>query len=318
MKGSHQMKNLLSIIGLCLGLATSLSACELYLGEHRGGREPRDGGDWVECRNDGAYRCNLDGCYWFSSTCPDQPNYECKTSEDCAAGCYCAADGTCVEAGFCASDADCGPGYTCNEQRSACEPNTNGCTSDADCAMGTVCNLSNNKCEAKPQPACGDGVVNEGEICDDGNTTAGDGCSADCKSNEACGNGIVDAVTGEQCDDGNRANGDTCSSTCKTSGPISCAGAITCNRTPPVCTRDSVPLIQDGCYTGTCKLVTECDAPPVCAALRLEANCTTRPDCEAIYNGINCRRPDGTACRAGDASCVCESFRFASCEAAGN
>ena len=29
-------------------------------------------------------------------------------------------------------------------------------------------------------PACGDGILDGGEICDDGNTTSGDGCSANC------------------------------------------------------------------------------------------------------------------------------------------
>jgi cysteine-rich repeat protein len=50
-----------------------------------------------------------------------------------------------------------------------------------------------------PSPGhCGDGVRDPGEACDDGNTTGGDGCSADCKSTEVCGNGIVDP--GEECD----------------------------------------------------------------------------------------------------------------------
>jgi cysteine-rich repeat protein len=29
-------------------------------------------------------------------------------------------------------------------------------------------------------PTCGDGILDAGEVCDDGNTTGGDGCSADC------------------------------------------------------------------------------------------------------------------------------------------
>lgn len=33
-------------------------------------------------------------------------------------------------------------------------------------------------------PRCGDGIVDAGEICDDGNTSGGDGCSADCSSNQ--------------------------------------------------------------------------------------------------------------------------------------
>ena len=49
---------------------------------------------------------------------------------------------------------------------------------------------------------CGDTQVSSltGEQCDDGNQVGGDGCSADCRSTEVCGNGIVDAVADEQCD----------------------------------------------------------------------------------------------------------------------
>jgi cysteine-rich repeat protein len=33
-------------------------------------------------------------------------------------------------------------------------------------------------------PRCGDGILDAGEVCDDGNTSGGDGCSADCKSTQ--------------------------------------------------------------------------------------------------------------------------------------
>jgi cysteine-rich repeat protein len=67
---------------------------------------------------------------------------------------------------------------------------------------------------------CGDGVVGydaagRPEVCDDGNQVGGDGCSADCQSNETCGNGIVDYLVGETCDDGAPGrSGDGCSSRC--------------------------------------------------------------------------------------------------------
>src|SRR5204863_2664128 len=48
---------------------------------------------------------------------------------------------------------------------------------------------------------CGNNFITSPEVCDDGNTFNGDGCSADCLSNEVCGNGIVDPADGEQCDD---------------------------------------------------------------------------------------------------------------------
>ena len=66
------------------------------------------------------------------------------------------------------------------------------------------------------QPGCGNYVVEVGEQCDDGNHVDGDGCSQDCKSNEQCGNGVVDDIRGEQCDDGNLASHDGCDSQCRT------------------------------------------------------------------------------------------------------
>ncbi len=62
---------------------------------------------------------------------------------------------------------------------------------------------------------CGNQFVTGTEVCDDGNTVNGDGCSADCLSTEACGNGIVDPAKGEQCDDANAVDGDGCQASCK-------------------------------------------------------------------------------------------------------
>lgn len=60
-------------------------------------------------------------------------------------------------------------------------------------------------------PRCGNGIVDDGEACDDGNPTNGDHCEADCTL-PRCGNGIVD--DGEQCDDGNAIDGDGCETSC--------------------------------------------------------------------------------------------------------
>jgi cysteine-rich repeat protein len=46
--------------------------------------------------------------------------------------------------------------------------------------------------------SCGDAITSAREACDDGNQKSGDGCSADCKTIERCGNGIMEP--GEECD----------------------------------------------------------------------------------------------------------------------
>jgi cysteine-rich repeat protein len=61
---------------------------------------------------------------------------------------------------------------------------------------------------------CGDGLISGDEMCDDGNTIGGDGCAANCRSLELCGNTIRDEAAGEECDDGNLASHDGCSSGC--------------------------------------------------------------------------------------------------------
>jgi hypothetical protein len=52
----------------------------------------------------------------------------------------------------------------------------------------------------------------------------------------------------------------------------------------------------------------------VCTHINDEADCIGRGDCAATYNGINCTKPDGTACHSGDTNCTCQSYVFASCE----
>jgi cysteine-rich repeat protein len=63
-------------------------------------------------------------------------------------------------------------------------------------------------------PGCGNRALDPQEVCDDGNTQNGDGCSSDCRSDETCGNGIVDPSVGENCDDGNTVSGDGCRANC--------------------------------------------------------------------------------------------------------
>jgi cysteine-rich repeat protein len=79
---------------------------------------------------------------------------------------------------------------------------------DGDTADGDGCSA-----DCRSEEICGNGTPDPGEECDDGNTEDGDGCSADCRSEEICGNGTPDP--GEACDDGNTEDGDGCSATCE-------------------------------------------------------------------------------------------------------
>jgi cysteine-rich repeat protein len=61
---------------------------------------------------------------------------------------------------------------------------------------------------------CGNAELEPGELCDDGNLVSGDGCSADCRSREVCGDGFADPTLGEACDDGNTLGRDGCAPGC--------------------------------------------------------------------------------------------------------
>jgi cysteine-rich repeat protein len=93
-------------------------------------------------------------------------------------------------------------------------------------------------------PVCGDRILHALEVCDDGNTLGGDGCSADCLSDETCGNGYVDAALGEVCDDGGTLDGDGCSADCLSDE--SCGNSILDTAAGEVCD-DWGTLGGDGC-----------------------------------------------------------------------
>jgi hypothetical protein len=275
------MKKLVHSLGLMVAVATvsMLAGCDLYFGSHDNGSST-----WSYCGSDGYYQCHGDSCTWVSATCPSGSSsgsagsgYECTSSTDCAAGCYC-ANGTCNEGGFCATDADCGSGYHCNTSRSSCEPNPPGCGSNADCATGSTCNTTNGLCT---------------ETCT---------CNSDASAKQQ-GFDYCDE-TRMTCEKGIDPNG-------------SCAGApgLNCSTTAPKCPTGQVPLIDGttGCYNGQCELYASCAATPVCENINDESDCLGRTDCSATYTGMNCHKPDGSACHSGDANCTCASFTFAAC-----
>ena len=93
---------------------------------------------------------------------------------------------------------------------------------DAGRADGDECDDGHGRCYSGAclPITCGDHLVDPGtsvvgaEQCDDGNTSSLDHCSADCRSNEQCGNGVVDGLLGETCDDGNLLSHDGCNDGC--------------------------------------------------------------------------------------------------------
>jgi len=191
----------------------ALAGCGLYIGH---GSEP-DPEPTTYCDQDGLHECTGDDCRWVGPTCDG--TFTCTRHLDCAAGCYCAS-GTCAEAGFCGSDADCTAGFTCDRDRSSCEP----------------------------------------------------------------------------------------------VGP-SCGGDVVCTATAPACPDHQVPLVENGCYSGACRAIADCEGAPRCGMLAHEDDCLARSDCGGVYEGLDCEKPDGSACHAGDSGCVCASFVCASCEA---
>lgn len=113
---------------------------------------------------------------------------------------------------ICPLESTCHQG-TCVEQAAvtACRDLTDGATCNFNGVTTALC--EDQVCVAV---GCGTGRLNpaSSEVCSDTNRDNGDGCNADCSSNETCGNGVIDQYKGEACDDGNRINGDSCQNTC--------------------------------------------------------------------------------------------------------
>lgn len=270
------MKKLLHSFGLAIAIAGALAGCDLYFGD-----KGHSNDNWNYCAADGYYTCKGDSCVWVSATCPaggGGSGYSCTSNSNCASGCYCSASGVCTEGGFCTKDADCGPGYHCDPSRSSCEPNTppSTCQYDNQCPQGQYCSPQTNTC------------------------TATCTCTTDQQA-IAGGFGWCD-VSRMTCLPGQNPAG-------------TCAGdaSSTCTTAPPSCPPGQVGLLLDGCWTGQCHDIATCNLPPVCTHLNDEPDCLSRTDCSAVYNGLNCKKPDGTICHSGDTNCTCAQYVFASC-----
>lgn len=124
----------------------------------------------------------------------------------------------CVDAGTTkCGDLLCPPGLVCASTQEACVlPSQNDACDGLQ--EGDACTFSAGAgfCNGGTcfDSRCANGILEGAEVCDDGNARSGDGCSADCMSDETCGNGIIDMVD-ERCDDGNLESGDGCQRDCQ-------------------------------------------------------------------------------------------------------
>ncbi|WP_075207702.1 DUF4215 domain-containing protein [Archangium violaceum] len=120
----------------------------------------------------------------------------------------------------CASGLLCPAGERCSADQQSCIKTECG-DGILQAQFGEVCDDGNisdkDGCSAdcKSTETCGNNIIDPGEKCDDGNNDSSDGCSANCRSTEVCGNNIIDAHLGEVCDDNNKDSGDGCSADCK-------------------------------------------------------------------------------------------------------
>ncbi|MEO8184204.1 MAG: DUF4215 domain-containing protein [Deltaproteobacteria bacterium] len=155
-----------------------------------------------------------DGC---TGACNLEPNFACTTvGEPCTSTIAC-GDGSVAGTEAC----DDGNNFDTDGCSATCtvEP-AFGCTTGAG---GT------SACIPIQNAACGDSTVSAGEQCDDGDTDAGDGCSATCQVEAEfvcsvvgqqceqiayCGDGFLKGDGSEDCDDGNRSPVDGCDGSC--------------------------------------------------------------------------------------------------------
>jgi hypothetical protein len=89
--------------------------------------------------------------------------------------------------------------------------------------------------------------------------------------------------------------------------PGNCFDEVLCDGPTPECPPNTLPGVKDGCYTGFCIPLDQCESQVACSAIGEEVACVGRADCTALYEGVNC------SCDAN--GCDCVDWTFDTCEA---
>lgn len=98
----------------------------------------------------------------------------------------------------------------------------------------------------------------------------------------------------------------SCAAEPNAADPGNCYDAVTCTDAPPQCPANTLPGVKDGCYSGFCIPVAECESAPACSEITGEMACIGRLDCTPLYEGVNC------SCDAN--GCDCVDWLFDGCE----
>jgi fibro-slime domain-containing protein len=169
-----------------------------------------------------------DGC---SGACTLESGYACPTAGQLCTHIWVCGNGR-VDPGEVCDDGNTVPGDGCSADCTTIEPGWT-CRQGADAGSTDA----GSTCTMVPANTCGDRVIGPRESCDDGNMTAGDGCSTSCIVEQGwtcptpgqpcsriafCGDGALNLNLGEQCDDGNVTPGDGCSATCRVELNFTC------------------------------------------------------------------------------------------------
>ncbi len=240
------------------------------------GEDDDDGQYYSYCDQTGCWTCDS-----YSGECwQDGGGWGCSTNADCAAGCWCdTSSGSCIETGFCSFNEDCPQGYVCDDRQS-CVPDGSQSCWETGCAWGSYCDSWSGECvpstTCNADADCGTGYACFGGTCTPTGCIDDTQCAAGCYCDEASG-GCVES--------------NYCSS------DLDCPSGQECDEARGTCIPDETP------------------DPVTCVEVFDEATCLGRADCGAVYTGLNCTKPDGSACQSGDSGCTCEDFVFAACVA---